>query len=165
MFLPFSHVDKSKTYFLYLLYNTKILRTIMHSRLTTARLILAIVSTTLEETAIWVIWRWLLPEFSVNLPVAMLIGIMVAWAAFSTWLFIFTTLVMRKQASAGLPSMVGTVGRVTSRLSPEGQVSIGGELWHATSNEGDIEAGEEVVVVSERGLKLSVRKTGGTPTH
>jgi membrane-bound ClpP family serine protease len=137
----------------------------MRSRLTTARLILAIISTCLEETAIWVIWRWLLPEFGVSLPWGVLIGVMIAWGAFSIWLFIFTTLVMRRQASAGLPSMVGTVGKVSSRLAPEGQVSIGGELWHATSREGDIEVGEEVVVVSERGLKLSVRKAGGTTTH
>jgi membrane-bound ClpP family serine protease len=137
----------------------------MRSRLTTARLILAVISTALEETAIWVIWRWLLPEFGVELPVAVLIGVMVAWMAFSIWLFIFTTLVLRKQKTAGLPSMVGTVGKVTSRLAPEGQVNVKGELWHATSVEGDIEAGEEVMVVSERGLKLAVRKTGGTTIH
>jgi membrane protein implicated in regulation of membrane protease activity len=152
-------------YVLYLLYNTKILRTIMQRRLTTTRLIVAIVSTTLEEVAIWVIWSWLLPEFGVNLPLAVLLGVMIAWAAFSTWLFIFTTLVLRKQALVGLPSMVGMVGRVTSRLSPEGQVRIKGELWHATSSEGDIEAGEEVVVVGERGLKLLVRKAGSTTIH
>jgi membrane-bound ClpP family serine protease len=155
----------SKTYFLYLLYNIKILRTIMHSRLTTARLILAIVSTALEETAIWVIWRWLLPEFNVSLPVVVLIGVMIAWLAFSVWLFTFTTRTLKKQAEVGLPSMVGASGRAASRLSPEGLVRIRGELWDATSNEGDIEADEDVVVVSEHGLKLSVRKTNGTTTH
>jgi membrane-bound serine protease (ClpP class) len=137
----------------------------MHSRLTTARLILAIISTALEETAIWVIWRWLLPDFGVNLPWGVLVGVMTAWGAFSVWLFVFTTRVLRKQKSPGLPSMVGTAGKVTSRLAPEGQVSIRGELWHATSNEGDIEAGEEVVVVNERGLKLTVRKADRTTTR
>jgi membrane-bound serine protease (ClpP class) len=126
---------------------------------------MAIVSTSLEEAAIWVIWRWLLPEFNIDLPVAAIIGIMIAWAAFSIWLFIFTTRVLKKQAEVGLPSMVGAAGRVASRLSPEGLVRIRGELWGATSNEGDIETGEEVVVVGERGLKLLVKKAGGPTTH
>ena len=130
----------------------------MFNGLTTARLVMAVVSTALEEVAIWVIWRWLLPELGVDLPVGALIGIMVAWAAFGTWLFIFTTRALRKQAVVGLPSMVGSAGRVTSRLSPEGLVRIKGELWKASSEGGDIEVGEEVVVVSEHGLKLIVRK-------
>jgi membrane-bound ClpP family serine protease len=131
---------------------------VMHSRLTTARLVLAIVSTSLEEVAIWVIWRWLLPEFGIKLPVAALIGMMVAWAALGTWLFIFTTRALQKQASVGLPSMVGARGRVVSRLAPEGLVRIRGELWAAASNAGDIEVGADIMVVSEQGLKLSVRK-------
>jgi membrane-bound ClpP family serine protease len=136
----------------------------MRSRLTTTRLVLAIISTSLEETAIWVIWRWLLPEFGVNLPVGALVGIMIAWGIFSIWLFIFTTRVLKKQTQVGLPSLVGASGRAASRLSPEGMVRIRGELWGATSNEGDIETGEEVVVVGERGLKLLVKRTGPT-TH
>jgi len=39
-------------------------------------------------------------------------------------------------------------------------VRIKGELWGATSAGGDIDAGEEVVVVSEDGLMLSVRRSG-----
>ncbi len=134
----------------------------MNSRLTRTRLILAVVSTSLEEVVIWVIWRWLLPEFGVNLPVGVLVGIMIAWAAFGTWLFIFTTRTLRRQPSVGLPSMVGAVGRVASRLAPEGMVRIKGELWKAACNEGDIESGEDVIVVSERGLKLVVRKIDRT---
>jgi membrane-bound ClpP family serine protease len=136
----------------------------MDSRLTTARLVLAIVSTSLEEVAIWVIWRWLLPEFGVKLPVAVLIGVMAVWAAFGTWLFIFTTRALKRQAAVGLPSMVGAVGKVARRLAPEGLVKIRGELWGAKSNEGNIEVGEEVVVVSEHGLKLFVRKASGDRT-
>ena len=130
----------------------------MDSRITKARLALAVVSTSLEEAALWVIWRWLLPDFGIKLPVAVLIVVMIVWAAFGTWLFIFTTRVLKKQAAVGLPSMVGAVGKVASRLAPEGLVRIRGELWGATSNGGNIEAGEGVVVVSEQGLKLFVRK-------
>ncbi len=142
-----------------------ILKTAMHSRLTTARLLIAVVSTALEEVAIWVIWRWLLPGFGVNLSVGVLVGIMVAWAAFCAWLFIFTTVALRRQKTAGMPSMIGEAGKTAGRLAPEGQVRIRGELWGAMSEEGDIEAGETIVVVSERGLKLLVRRAGGTTTR
>jgi len=132
--------------------------------LTRARLVLAIISTSLEEVAIYVIWRWLLPEFGIELPFQVIIGVMVAWVAFGTWLFIFTTRTLRKQVPVGLPSMVGTRGKVTGKLSPEGMVKIKGELWGATAVEGDINAGENVVVVSEDGLKLSVRRVGDSKT-
>ena len=128
-------------------------------KLTRARLALAVISTPCEEVAIYAIWRWLLPEFGINLPVQVVIGVMVAWLVFSIWLFAFTTWTLGKQVPVGLPSMVGTRGRVTSKLSPEGMVRIKSELWGATSAEGDIDAGEEVVVVGEDGLKLSVRRT------
>ena len=131
----------------------------MRSRFTAARLVLAVVSTSLEEAVIWALWRFLLPAFDVRLPVGALVGIMVAWGAFSAWLFIFTSRVLKKQSEVGLPSMVGAPGRVVSRLSPEGLVKIRGELWKASSAGDDIEAGEPIVVVGERGLKLIVRKT------
>lgn len=133
-------------------------------KLTKARLVLAILSTSFEEAAIWVVWRWLLPEFDIYLPVPALIAVMVAWAAFGVWLFIFTTRTLRRQISVGLPSMVGTSGKVASRLSPEGMVRIRGELWGAKSAEGDIDTGEEVVVVGEDGLKLSVRRISDSRT-
>jgi len=133
-------------------------------KLTRARLALAIISTPCEEVVIYAIWRWLLPEFDIHLPVQVLIGVMIAWLAFSVWLFVFTTWTLGKQVTVGLPSMVGSKGKVTSRLSLEGMVRIKGELWGATSAEGDIDAGEEVVVVNEDGLMLSVRRAGDSRT-
>ncbi len=133
----------------------------MDRRMTTARLILAIVSTTLEEVAIYVIWRWLLPEFDISLPVPVLVGVMVAWAAFGISLFVFTTRTLKKQVLVGLPSMIGTKGKAASSLEPEGMVRIKGELWVATSARGDITVGENIEVVGEDGLKLVVRKGRG----
>jgi membrane-bound ClpP family serine protease len=133
----------------------------MNDKLTVTRLVLAIISTSLEEIAIWAIWRWVLPDFRIELPLALLITVMIAWAAFSTWLFIFTTRTLKRQAQAGLPSMVGTRGKAASLLDPEGQVKIRGELWGAVSDEGKIDAGEDVAIVGQNGLKLSVRKIDG----
>ena len=129
------------------------------------RLLLAIGSMALEQAAIWVIWRFLLPEFDINLHVGVLIGVMVAWGIFGMWLFIFTSRALNKQVPAGLPSMVGTVGKADGALTPEGMVKIRGELWGAVSEEGNIAAGEGILVIGENGLKLLVRKRDGSPTH
>ncbi len=72
--------------------------------------------------------------------------------------FYFTTNVLNKQTEAGLTSMVGVTGEAASALDLEGQVRIKGELWQAVSEEGKIEAGEEVIVAAERGLKLTIRR-------
>ncbi len=130
----------------------------MNIKLTQTRLILAIISTALEEVAIWAVWRWLLPEFNVNLHVGVLISIMVGWGIISTCLFLFTTRTLKKQALVGLPSMVGAVGKAAGNLTPEGMVKIRGELWGAVSEEGNIAAGEGIIVTGENGLKLLVRK-------
>jgi membrane-bound serine protease (ClpP class) len=129
----------------------------MNKSLTYTRLILAIFSTALEETAIWAIWTRVLPGFGVHLSVALLVVVMVAWGGFSTALFVFTTRVLRKQVEVGTSSMVGMIGEAVRALDPNGQVKIKGELWQAVSAEGKIEVGEEIEVVKQSGLKLSVR--------
>jgi membrane-bound ClpP family serine protease len=133
-------------------------------RLTTARLFLAVFSTILEEIAIYAIWRWVLPEFDINLPVGVLVGMMVAWGVFSIFLFILTTIVLRKQVPVGLPSMVGTRGKAASALSPEGMVKIKSELWAAKADTGRIASGDDIEVVGEDGLKLVVKPVGKTDT-
>jgi membrane-bound serine protease (ClpP class) len=132
----------------------------MNKKLTQTRILLAIISTGLEETAIWAIWRRVLPEFGIIMPIALLIAVMTAWLAFSAGLFIFTTRVLRKQAQRGLTSMIGTRGIVSSTLGPDGMVKIRGELWKAVAEEGQIEEGTDIVVVGENGLTLMVRKAG-----
>ena len=126
----------------------------------TARLILAIVSTFLEEVALVVIWRWGLPHFEIRLPLYVLIIIMVAWAAWGVTTFLIVTQTLRRKGLIGLPTMVGSRGRVACPLFPEGMVMIKSELWGARSIEGDIDKGGEVVVVGQDGLKLIVREVG-----
>jgi membrane-bound ClpP family serine protease len=132
-------------------------------RLTTGRLVLAVTSSAAEEFVIYAIWRWLLPQWDIVLPVAALVGAMVAWGIFSIWLFIFTTRTLKKQVPVGLPSMVGTVGRAASQLAPEGLVRIRSELWVATTASGEIQKGENIKVTGEDGLRLVVRKNDVTP--
>ena len=126
--------------------------------MTTARLILAIVSTLAVEAALFTIWRWVLPEWGIEIPQAVLIGVMVAWAVFAVLDFWFVTLILRKQTVVGLPTMVGSRGKVASPLAPEGQVIIKGELWGAESIGRNMDIGEGIMVVGQDGLKLIVRK-------
>jgi membrane-bound ClpP family serine protease len=128
--------------------------------MTTARLIIAIVSTLVEEFAFYAIWRWALPELDIQMPVWVLIAVMVAWAVFAITSFIFVTHVLRQRAMVGLPTMVGTGGKVRSPLNPEGQVMIKGERWGAKSIDGDVDIGEVVTVVGQDGLQLIVRRAG-----
>jgi membrane-bound ClpP family serine protease len=130
----------------------------MNKKLTSTRLVLAIISNILELVVIWILWRWVLPEFGINLSVPVLIGIMVGWAVISTWLFMFTSRVLKKQLPVGLPSMVGMRGIVTAGLKPEGMVKIKGELWAARTAGEEINEGEDIVVTEEEGLKLLVCK-------
>ena len=124
----------------------------------TARLIIAIVSTLLEEVALVVIWRWGLPQLGIQLPLSVLIAVMVAWAAYASITFWIVTRTLKRKVLVGLPTMIGSKGKVVSQLAPEGQVIIKGELWGAESIDGNIDSGDGIMVVGEDGLKLVVRK-------
>ena len=126
----------------------------------TARLILAIVSTFLEEVALVVIWRWGLPHFGIYIPLSVLIGVMVAWGIYAIFTFQIVSRTLRRKGVVGLPTMIGSRGRVVNPLAPEGMVTIKSELWGAESDEGNIGKGEEVMVVGQDGLKLIVCKSG-----
>ena len=123
------------------------------------RLILAIFSTLLEEAALVVIVLWGLPQLGIEIPLAGLIAVMVAWGAFSVFTYQMGSQALRKKPMVGLPAMVGSRGKVVSPLAPEGLVKIKGELWEATSASERIDSGEEVTVVGQDGLKLMVHKS------
>ena len=124
----------------------------------TARLILAIFSTLLEEAALVVVVLWGLPQLGIHIPLAGLIALMVAWGAFSILTYRMGSRALRRKPLIGLPGMVGSKGEVVSPLDPKGVVRIKGELWEAASDGGRIDIGEEVTVVGQDGLKLVVRK-------
>ena len=129
----------------------------------TTRLIIAIITTSLEETAIAAIGFWLLPKIDVNLPPFVVILVMVAWAGFAVFTFRLGTRALKKKPEGGLSSMLGMRGEVVKRLDPEGIVRIKGELWKAKSAGRKIEPGEEVIVVGQKRLRLIVEREGKKP--
>ena len=68
----------------------------------------------------------------------------------------------RRRISSGAEGLVGCVGVARGWQEPEGQVFVGGALWRArrsfADEDGDLRAGDPVVVEGVNGLTLSVRR-------
>ena len=123
------------------------------------RLIMATISTLLEETAIAIVVLFGLPRVGIYLPLPVLIALMVVWLAVSAIIYRVGSQALRRKVLAGLPDMVGSKGKVVSPLAPEGLVKIKGELWVAKSAGRVVESGEEITVVGQDSLKLLVCET------
>jgi len=120
------------------------------------RLVLAVISTLLEEAALAVIVLVGLPELGIRIPLAILIVLMVAWAAVAVIVYQAGSRALRRKPVAGLGTMFGSKGRVVKPLEPEGLVRIGDELWRAKSDGMEIAVGDEVIVIKKDGSKLIV---------
>ncbi len=133
------------------------------SKKISGRLIAAIVSTLMEETALVVIVFWGLPWLSIHLPlwgsIVLLVILMVAWGTYTVLTYRIGSRALREKPVVGLPDMVGSKGKVVSPLAPDGLVKIRGELWVAKSASGELNPGREVIVVEQERLKLVVRES------
>lgn len=131
----------------------------------TGRLIVAIISTLLEETALVVIVRLGLPRLGVDVPFAGLIILMVVWGVFSVFIYRRGSQALRQKPVICLP-IIGSKGKVVSPLVPEGMVRIQGELWIATGvGRKAIGEGTKITVVEQDGLRLVVRETIDSETN
>ena len=123
------------------------------------RLIIAIVSTLLEEVALAAGVLWGLPRLGIHIPLWVLIIVMLAWGAYTVITYRMGSRALRRKPVHGLTAMLGSEGKAVSPLAPEGMVRIKGELWRAKSAGGEIDAGVEITVVGQERLKLIVRKS------
>ncbi len=64
---------------------------------------------------------------------------------------------LHKRKTTGSEGMIGLKGEVIEPLSPKGVIMVGGEYWKAKSVDEDIQAGDEVEIVSLNGLTLIVK--------
>jgi membrane-bound serine protease (ClpP class) len=124
----------------------------------TGRLIVAIVTTLIEEAALVAIVLWGLPALGIKLHIGVLIALMAALAAFAVITYCMGSRVLKRKPVVGLPHMVGARGRAVSDLAPEGVVMIKGELWESKAEGRKINAGNKVTVVGQEGLKLIVKR-------
>jgi membrane-bound ClpP family serine protease len=121
------------------------------------RLIVAIVTSLLDEAAIVALIIWLLPKVGVQLPWWGLAILVAGFAAFAIFTYKVGSRALKARPMAGFTSMVGMEGRVAAALNPEGLVKIDGELWSARAEKGYLEAGETIIVITQRDLLLIVR--------
>ncbi len=76
-----------------------------------------------------------------------------------------------RSVTTGQEGLIGRLAEVRARLAPDGMVFVDGALWRAYSEDGEIEVGELVQVVSTHDLRLVVRRmtpeqgASGANTH
>jgi membrane-bound serine protease (ClpP class) len=97
-----------------------------------------------------------MPRFTVSWPLIVLMTVTIA----SFFLFAVSAGIraQRAKAASGIESMVGATGTAVSDLDPWGTVQVKSELWSAIAEEGPIKMGEQVRVVSAKGVRLRVTK-------
>ncbi len=122
------------------------------------RLIIAILTSLIDEIIILAIILFVLPRVGINLPWWGIALIVIAFLIYAVATFILGSRILRKKPVAGFTDMLGMSGKATSRLAPKGFVRIEGELWEAKAEKGVIDVGAEVTVIAQEGLKLIVRK-------
>lgn len=130
----------------------------MKSEMST-RAIWAMISTTLEELAIYLVITEFLPNYGWEAPLWLTIIIMAVWFVVSITIYRAGSRALKKKPLGGLSSMVGSKGIVIRALNPNGLVRIKSELWAATSRSGEIAEGSEVEVLSQEKMQLFVKKS------
>jgi membrane-bound ClpP family serine protease len=130
-----------------------------------ARLIIAIITSLLDEAIIIGLILWGLPKLGIKIPLWGMILAIIAFGIFAVVSFRIGSHTLKKKAMAGFVEMTGMEGRTTSRLAPEGYVKIEGEIWQAKAQTGAIEAGKEVRVTGQQGMKLIVQETTANETQ
>jgi membrane-bound ClpP family serine protease len=125
------------------------------------RLLLAIISTIIEEAALTVIFLVGLPEMDINPPLWLLFVVLTAWAGMAVLVYRAGSQALDRKPVIGLSSMVGGRGVVVSPLSPVGLVRVKNELWAAKTEGGySIDNGEEILVVGQKRMRLTVERAG-----
>lgn len=97
-----------------------------------------------------------MPRLTVSLPLIILMTAAIA----SFFLFALSAGIraQRAKAATGTESVIGVTGTAISDLDPSGTVQVKSELWSAITEEGPIKKGEQVRVVSAKGVRLKVIK-------
>ena len=95
------------------------------------------------------------PYLRVSIPVLVVTALLMGGFF---WVVVGTAVrTLRGKPTTGQEGLIGEVGVARTRLAPEGQVFVHGELWQARCD-GAAEAGEEVRVTAVEGLRLRVEK-------
>ena len=118
----------------------------------------AVLSWILEEILLAAVVLWLLPHFfNINMPLWGLAILMLALAVYSGVMYRVGRQTFYIRPKVAADNIIGSEGRVTKPLAPDGYVKVQGVLWKAICNESELGVGDEVEVVGIEGLKLIVK--------
>jgi len=98
---------------------------------------------------------WFL-KIRISLPIAIAMALLLGTFAFMTHKVIIPS--FHKKKVTGSEGMLGLEGEVVEPLTPVGAIKVGGEYWKAKSVDGDIDAGEDVEILSLNKLTLEVKR-------
>ena len=87
-----------------------------------------------------------------------LIILAIVTVIFSVFVVIWVVRAHQRKVSAGREELLGRIAVVVQALEPKGIVFVDGERWNATSDSGQVEPDEEVIITKVEGLKLRVNK-------
>ena len=121
------------------------------------RLLLAIITTALEETAIAVLLLVGLSELGIEMSLWLVVILMLAWLGVAVVIYRAGTRALKRRTYIGFDSMVGVEGITVDKLKPHGLVRIKGELWVAKAETESINGDSTVVVVMQKRTHLTVR--------
>ncbi len=121
------------------------------------RLVIALITSLIDEVIILAVIIWGLPRWGVHIPWWGTTLMCLGFAAYAILTFRIGSRILKKKPVPGFTDLIGMSGRAVEPLSPRGMVRINSELWEAKAESGAIPAGGEVEVVSQEGMKLVVR--------
>jgi membrane protein implicated in regulation of membrane protease activity len=122
-----------------------------------ARLIVAIITNLLDEALIVAFIIFGLPRLGVHIPVWGIALICIGFLIYAVLFYQIGNTILKKKPLSGFTDMTGIEGKAVDKLAPKGLVRIASELWQAKAENGTIEAGTQIVVTKQEGLKLVVK--------
>ena len=100
------------------------------------------------------------PMMAGGVSLWLVLTVVVATAVFFLVVVAAAVRAMRRRSTTGAEALIGRLGRAKSDLSPEGVVTLDGELWRARAVSTDVIASDSTVrVVAQENLKLRVEGT------
>ena len=95
---------------------------------------------------------------TIYIPLWLLVILIIVIAGFIVVAIILSVRAHRNKIAAGKEDLIGSTAVVETALDPKGIVLVEGEHWTAILDTGRAEPGEDVIIKSVEGLKLSVSK-------
>ncbi|MCJ7515012.1 MAG: hypothetical protein MUO89_03450 [Dehalococcoidia bacterium] len=122
----------------------------------------AVISSIIEEILLVAVVLWLLPHFfNINVPLWGLAILMVALALYSGIMYRVGRQTFFIKPRVAAENIIGSEGKVTKPLAPEGYVKVQGVLWKAMCHGLELGVGDEVEVTGMEGLRLVVKPKKG----